>query len=205
MHYYSLKVQSQSTLSVFTLKISWLCIHLHSITNFKCFILSHLEYQVLQFRSVMSNSLRPHGLQHARLPCPSPTPGAYPNSCPRWVSDVIQPSHPLSSPSPSAFSLSQHQSLFQWVGSLHQGAKVLGSFSFSVSPFSENSGLISLRIDWCDLFAVQGTLKSLLQHRSSKASVLRCSAFFMVQLSHSFEEEKFFILMKSNLSNFFLL
>jgi len=80
-----------------------------------------------------------------------------------------------------------------------------GSFSFSMGPSNEYSRLISFRIDLCDLFAVQGTLKSLLQHRSSKASVLRCSAFFMVQLSHSFEEEKFFILMKSNLSNFFLL
>ena len=77
------------------------------------------------------------------------------------------------------------------------------SFSFSMGPSIEYSRLISFRIDLCDLFAVQGTLKSLLQHRSSKASVLRCSAFFMVQLSHFFEEEKFFILMKSNLSKFF--
>ena len=77
MHYYSLKVQSQSTLSVFTLKISWLCIHLHSITNFKCFILSHLEYQVLQFRSVMSDSLRPHGLYPTRLLRPWDFPGKH--------------------------------------------------------------------------------------------------------------------------------
>ena len=72
----------------------------------------------------MSDSLWPHGLQHARLPCPSPTPEAYSNSCPS-VGDAIQPSHPLSSPSPPAFNLSQHQGLFQWVSSLHQVAKVL--------------------------------------------------------------------------------
>ena len=75
-------------------------------------------------RSVTSNSLQPHGLQHTRLPCPSPTPRTYSNSCPsrHWC---IQPSHPLSSPSPPGFNLSQHQGLFQWVGSLHQVAKVL--------------------------------------------------------------------------------
>ena len=67
-------------------------------------------------RLVMSNSLRPHGLQHARPPCPTPTPRVYSNSC-HWVGDAIQPSHPLPSPSPSAFNLSQHQGLFQWVGS----------------------------------------------------------------------------------------
>ena len=74
--------------------------------------------------SVMSDSLQPHGLQHTRLPCPSPTPGAYSNSV-HWVSDAIQPSHPLSSPSPPAFNLSQCQGLFKWVSSLHQMAKAL--------------------------------------------------------------------------------
>ena len=98
------------------------------------------------------------------------------------VGDAIQPSHPLSSPSPSAFSLSQHQGRFQWVSSLHQVAKVL-TFSFSYSPSKEYSGLISFRVSWFDLLAVQGTLKSLLQHHSSKASVLlQCSTFFMIQL-----------------------
>ena len=77
-----------------------------------------------------------------------------------WVGDSIQPSHPLSSPSPSTFNFSQHQGLFQWVISLHQMAKVL-SFIFSISPSSEYSGLISFRMDWLDLLAVQGTLKSL--------------------------------------------
>ena len=78
-----------------------------------------------------------------------------------WVSDSIQPSHPLSSPSTPAFNLSQHQSLFQWVISSHQVAKVL-EFQFSISPSNEYSGLIFFRMDWLDLLAVQGTLKSLL-------------------------------------------
>ena len=92
-----------------------------------------------------------------------------------WVSDAIQPFHPLSSPSPPAVSLSQHQGLFQWVSSSIRWRKYW-SFSFSTSPSNEYSGLISFRMDWLDLFAVQGTLKSLLQHHSSKASTLRCSA-----------------------------
>ena len=102
-----------------------------------------------------------------------------------WVSDAIQPSHPVSSPSPPAFNLSQHQGLFKWVSSLHQVAKVL-EFSFTISPSSEYSGLISFRMDWLDLPVVQGTLKNLLQHHSSKASIHRCPAFFIVQLSHPY-------------------
>ena len=98
-----------------------------------------------------------------------------------WVGDAIQPSHPLSSPSPSAFNLSQHQGLFQGVISLHQVARVL---ELSISPSNEYSGLISFRMDWLDLLVVQGTLKSLLQHHSSKPSILQCSAFFIFQLSH---------------------
>ena len=98
-----------------------------------------------------------------------------------WVGDAIQPSHPLSSPSPLAFSLSQHQGLFQWVSSLHQVAKVL-DFQLQHQSFRWISGLISFRIDWFDLLAVQWTLKSLLQHHSSKAPFLWCSASFMVQL-----------------------
>ena len=101
------------------------------------------------------------------------------------VGDAIQSSHPLSSPSPPAFSLSQHQGLFKWVSSLHQVARVL-SFSFSISPFDANSGLISFRMDWLNLLAVQGNLKSLLQHHSSKASGFRHSAFFVVQLSRPY-------------------
>ena len=97
------------------------------------------------------------------------------------VSDAIQPSHPLSSPSPLAPNPSQHQSLFQWVSSLHEVAKVL-EFQLYRHSFQRNL----LRMDWLDLLAVQGTLKSLLQHHSSKASILWCSAFFTVQLSHPY-------------------
>ena len=99
-----------------------------------------------------------------------------------WVSDAIQPSHPLLSPSPPAFNLSQNRGLFQWISSSHQVPKYW-SFSFSISPSNGYSGLISFRMDWLDLLAVQGTLKSLLQHHSSKASILQCSAFFVVELS----------------------
>ena len=102
-----------------------------------------------------------------------------------WVSDAIQPSHLLSSPSPLTFNLSQHQGLFKWVSSSHQVAKVL-DFSFNISPSNKHLGLISFRMDWLDLLAVQGTLKSLLQCHSSKASILQCSAFFIVQLSHPY-------------------
>ena len=102
-----------------------------------------------------------------------------------WVSDAIQPSHPLSSTSPPAFNLSQHQGLFQWVSSLHWWPKCW-SFSFSISLSNEYSGLIFFRIDLFNLLAVQGTFKSLLQCHSSKASILHNSDFFMVQLSHPY-------------------
>ena len=101
------------------------------------------------------------------------------------VGDAIQPSHPLSSPSPPAFNLSQHQGLFKWVSSSHQVTKYW-SYSFSISPSNEYSGLISFGMNGFDLLAVQGTLKSLLQHHSSKASILWCSAFLIVQLSHPY-------------------
>ena len=101
------------------------------------------------------------------------------------VGDAIQPSHPLLSPPPPTFNLSQHQGLFQSVSSSYQVAKYW-SFSFSISPSNEYSGLISFRTDWFDPLAVQGTLKSLLQHHSSKVSTLQCSAFFIVQLSHPY-------------------
>ena len=99
----------------------------------------------------------------------------------QWVGDAILPSYPLSSPSPPAFNLSQHQGLFQWVSSSHQ---VLKYWSFSISLSSEYSALISFTIDWFDFLAVQGTLKSLFQHHSPKASIFQPSAFVMVQLSH---------------------
>ena len=101
------------------------------------------------------------------------------------VSDAIQPSHPLLSPSPPVFTLpaSGSFSMSQFFTSDGQN---IGSFSFSISPSNECSRLIYFRIDWLDLLAVQGTLKSLLQHHSSKALILQCSAFFMVQLSHTY-------------------
>ena len=118
--------------------------------------------------------LWPHGLQHTRFPCPSPTPRVYSNSCPlsRWCLSTIS----SSSPSPPAFNLSQHQGLFQWVSSSHQGPKY-GNFSFSISPSNEYSGLISFRMDCLDLLAVQGSLKSLLQHHSSKTSIFLALSF----------------------------
>ena len=89
-------------------------------------------------------------------------------------------------PFPPALNLSHHQGLFQWVSSWHEVAKAHWSFGFSISPSNEYSGLISFRMDWLDLLEVQETLKSLLQHHSSKASILRHSAFFTVQLSHPY-------------------
>ena len=139
-------------------------------------------------RSVVSDSLWPHGLQHSRLSGPSPTPGACSTHVHR-VSDAYQPSHPLLSPSPPAWNLSQHQgkaSVFSKESVLRIRWPKYWSFSFSISPSSEYSGLISFRMDWLDLLAVQGTLKSLLQHHSSKASILRHSAFIIVQLSHPY-------------------
>ena len=101
------------------------------------------------------------------------------------VSDAIHPFHLLSSPSPPAHNPSQHQSLFQWVNSSYEVAKVLG-LQLQHQSFQWTPGLISFIMDWLDLLAVQGTLKSLLQHHSSKVSILRCSAFFTVQLSHPY-------------------
>ena len=102
-----------------------------------------------------------------------------------WVDDAIQRSYPLLSPSPPTFNLSQHQGLFQWVSSSIRWSKYW-SFSFSISSSSEYSGLISFRMVWLYLFTGQGTLKRPLQQHSSKASILGCSAFFIVQLSHPY-------------------
>ena len=134
--------------------------------------------------SVMSESTWPHGLQHARPPCLSPTPGVYSNSCP-----LNQSCHPTISSSVVPFS-SRLQSFPASESSnesvLHIMWPKYWSFSFSISPSSEYSGLISFRMDWLDLFAVQRTLKSLLQHHSSKASIFWNSAFFIVQLSYPY-------------------
>ena len=98
-----------------------------------------------------------------------------------WAGDAIQPSLPLSFSSPPAFYLSQHQDLFQWVS-----LRIMWPKYWSISPSNEYSWLISFRMDWLDLLAGQETLKSLLQNHSLKASVLPCSAFFMVQLSYPY-------------------
>ena len=136
------------------------------------------------FSSVQSDSLRPHGLQHARPPCPSPSPCIYSNMsiesampsnylilcCPLLLPPAILPSIRVFS--------NESNLRIRW--------PKYWSFSFNISPSNEHLGLISFRMDWLDLLAVQGTLKSLLQHHSSKASILRPSAFFIVQLSHPY-------------------
>ena len=135
--------------------------------------------------SVMSDSLWPHGLQHARPACPSPTPEVYSNSCPssQWCHPAISSSVGPFSSCPQSFQASGSFSVSQFFAS---GGPSIKSFSSSISLSSEYSGLISSRIDWLDLLEVRGTLKSLLQHHSSKASILQCSAFFIVQLSHPY-------------------
>ena len=134
--------------------------------------------------SVVSDSLWPHELQHARPPCPSSTPRAFPNSCP-----LSQWCHPTISSSVVPFS--SWLKSFPTSGSFQMRALYIRwlkywSFSFNISPSSEHPGPTSPRMDWLDLLAVQGTLKSLLQHHSSKASILLCSALFIVQLSHPY-------------------
>ena len=121
------------------------------------------------------NRSTPYLLVHHQLP-------EFTQTHVHWVSDAIQPSHPLSSPSPPSI----FQRVFSNESELHTRWPKYWSFSFIISPSNEHSGLISFRIDWMDLLAVQGTLKSLLQHHSSKASVLLHSAFFIVQLSHPY-------------------
>ena len=131
---------------------------------------------------VMSDSLWPHGLQHARPPYSSPSPEVCPSSCPLH-GDAIQPSPPLTPSSPSALDLAQYQG-FSSESTVCIRCPKYWIFSFSISPSSNKySGLISLKIDWFDLLAVSETLRSLLQHHSLKASVLWHSAFFTVPLS----------------------
>ena len=135
---------------------------------------------------VMSDSLWPQELQHARLPCPSPSPGACSNSCLSswWCHPTISSSVVPFSSCPQSFPASG--SVFSNKTGLHIRRAKYRSFSFNISPSNEHPGQISFRVDWLDLLAVQGTLKSLLQHHSSKASVLQFSAFFTVQLSHPY-------------------
>ena len=124
----------------------------------------------------MSNPLRPHGLQHTRLPCPSTTPGAFKLMS---IESMLPSNHLILCHPFSSCLQSFPASLFQWVSSHIRWPKYW-SFSFSMDPSNECSGLISFRIDWFDLLDVQGTLKSLLQQHNFKASVLQLSAFFMV-------------------------
>ena len=136
------------------------CVHAHSSVQFNC--------------SVVSDSFRPHGLQHTRPPCPLPACRVYSNSWPlsQWY-------HPTISMFPS-------KRVFCTKSVLCMRWPKYWSFSFNISPYNEHSGLISFRMDWLDLLAVQGTLKSLLQHQTSKALILRHSAFFIIQLSHPY-------------------
>ena len=129
--------------------------------NYKHFWILYISISSV---TIMSNSLQPHGLQHARPPCPSPTPGVYSNSCPlsRWCHPTISSSLLQSFPI----------RVFSNESVLHIRWPKYWSFSFSISPSNKYLGLISFRMDWLDLLAVQRTLKSLLQHHSSKASVL---------------------------------
>ena len=147
------------------------------------YVLNKPTFSSVHFsRSVLFDSLQPHEPQHARPPCPLPTPGVYPNSCPlSWwchppISSSVVPPLLLPSIFPSV-------SVFSNESAFHIRWPKYWSFSFNISPSSEHPGLISFRMDWLDLLAVQGTLKSLLQHHSSKASIW-CLAFFIVQFSH---------------------
>ena len=152
---------------------------------FLCFTIIFYCFSSVQFScSVMSDFLWPHEPQHAGPLCPSPTPGLHPNPCPisRWchptiLSSVIPFSPCPQSPSIRVFS-NQSDLCIRW--------PKYWSFSFNISSTNEHPGLITFRMDWLDLLAVQGTLKSLLQHHSSKASILRHSACFIVQLSHPY-------------------
>ena len=146
----------------------------------QCYTLSSVQFSL----SVVSDSLRPHELQHNRPPCPSPTPGVHSNSCPssRWCHLAISSCRSLLllPPIPPSIRVFSNES------TLHMRWKKYWSFSFSIIPSKDIPGLISFRMDWLDLLAVQGTIKSLLQHHSSKASILQRSAFFIVQLSHPY-------------------
>ena len=144
-----------------------------------------IQFSSVQFcSSVVSNSFQPHGLQYNRLPCAITNSWSLLKLMPI---ELVTPSNHLilSSPPPPAFNLSQDQGL--------SNESALGirwpkywSFGFNISPYNEYSGLISFRMDWLGLLAVQGTLKSLLQHHSSKASILQHSALFIFQLSHPY-------------------
>ena len=147
---------------------SWTTSIISTSSLLECLLAFWFSFNSVQFsHSVVSDSSRPHGLQHTRPPCPSPTPGVYSNSSPlsRWchptISSSVIPfsSHLQSFPASGSFQMSQF---------FTSGGQSIGSFSFTISPSNEYSGLISFRMDWLDLLAVQRTLKSLLQHYSWK-------------------------------------
>ena len=146
------------------------------------FLLLTLKISVQFSCSVMSYSSRPHESQHARPPCPSPTPGVHSDSRPssQWFHLIVCRPLLLLPPIPPSIGVFSNESTLcmRW--------PKYWSFSFSIIPSKEIPGLISFRMDWLDLLAVQGTLKSLLQHHNSKASIHRRSAFFTVQLSHPY-------------------
>ena len=143
-------------------------------------------FSSIQFScSVMSDSLWPHEQQHARPPCPPPNPGAY---LKLMSIELVMPSNHLILCHPFLLLPSIFPSIrvFSNESALRMRWPKYWSFSFNISPSSEHPGLISFRMDWLDLLAIQGTLKSLLQHHSSKTSTLWCSAFFIIQLSHPY-------------------
>ena len=143
---------------------------------------SHPISSVQFSRSVMSDSLQPHESQHTRPPCPPPTPRVYLNpwQLSQWCHLIL--CHPFLLLPPILPSIR----VFSNESALHMRWPKYWSFSFSISPSNEHPGLISFRMDWLYLLAVQGTFKSLLQHHSSKALILWCSAFFTIQLSHPY-------------------
>ena len=145
--------------------------------------MNNTNKQSVQFScSVVSNSLRPHGLQHARLPCPSPTPGTCSDS---WFIKSVMPSNHLILCCPLLLPPSIFPSIrvFSNESVLHIRWPKYWSFSFNISLSHDYSGLISFRMDWLNLLAVQETFTSLLQYHTAKASILQQSAFFIVQLS----------------------
>ena len=148
-------------------------------------MLNIATYSVQFSDAVVSDPFQPHRLYHARPPCPSTTPGTYSNSCllSQWCHSTISSSVIPFCLLPSIFPSIR---VFSNESVLHIRWPKFWSFSSSFSPSNEYSGLISCRMDWLDLLAVQGTLKSLLQHHSSNVSILQHSAFFIVQLSHPY-------------------
>ena len=166
---------------------SWIHWSILAFLNRQIFVLlKQCNMKLLFSHSIVSNSLWPHGvlLSMSGFPVLHYLPESAQTHV-HWIGDTIQPSHPLLSPSPPAFNLSQHR-VFSSELALPIRWPKHWSFTFSFSPSNEYSGLLYFRIDWFDLLTDQGTLKSLLQNHSSKASVLQCSTFFIIQLSHPY-------------------